>query len=161
MIKLATYDPGETFDLGRLLGEYAPPGLFISLIGEMGAGKTLFSQGFAEGLGVDEQVGSPTYTIVNQYSAGRLPLAHMDLFRLDSEDEVWERGILEYFDGLTVVLAEWPTVLGRDLPEDRLEITITRHMDDEGEEWRELELNPIGEHAWLKEALNHCEGFSS
>lgn len=161
MLKLATYDPGETYDFGRLLGEAAPPGLFVSLTGEMGAGKTLFSQGFAAGLGVDEQVSSPTYTIVNQYSAGRLPLAHMDLFRLDSADEAYERGVFEYFDDLTVVLAEWPAVLAGELPEKRLDITITRHMDDEGNEWREIVLEPVGEHTWLKEALERCESFSS
>lgn len=160
MLKLATYDPGETFDFGRLLGEFAPPGLVVTLTGEMGAGKTLFSQGFAAGLDIDEPVSSPTYTIVNQYSAGRLPLAHMDLFRLESADEAYERGIWEYFDDLTVVLAEWPTVLAGELPEERLDITITRHMDEDGQEWREIELAPKGEHAWLKEALNHCESFS-
>lgn len=160
MLKIDTYTPAETFAFGRLLGEYAPPGLFISLIGEMGAGKTLFSQGFAAGLGIDEPVASPTFTIVNQYSAGRLPLAHMDLFRLESADEAWERGIFEYFDDLTVVLAEWPNVLAGEMPEERLEITIRRCMDEEGQEWRELSLCPIGEHAWLKEALNHCESFS-
>lgn len=160
MLRLCTYDPGETFDLGRLLGEFAPPGLVITLTGEMGAGKTLFSQGFAAGLGVEEQVSSPTYTIVNQYSAGRLPLAHMDLFRLDSADEAYERGIWEYFDDLTVVLAEWPAVLAEELPETRLDISIARRMDEEGLEWREITLEPKGEHAWLKEALNHCESFS-
>lgn len=160
MWKLDTYEPGETFDLGHLLGEYAPPGLFISLIGEMGAGKTLFSQGFAAGLGVEDQVSSPTFTIVNQYSTGRLPLAHMDLFRLNSADEVYERGVFEYFDGLTVVLAEWPNVLADEMPENRLEIVITRRMDEEGEEWREIVLTPFGEQPWLKEALSHCESFS-
>lgn len=160
MLKIDTYSPTETFAFGRLLGEYAPPGLFISLIGEMGAGKTLFSQGFAAGLGIEEAVSSPTFTIVNQYSAGRLPLAHMDLFRLESADEAWERGIFEYFDDLTVVLAEWPNVLAGEMPEERLEITVKRCMDEEGLEWRELTLCPIGEHMWLKEALNHCESFS-
>lgn len=160
MLKFDTYSPKETFEFGRLLGEYAPPGLFISLIGEMGAGKTLFAQGFAAGLDIDEAVSSPTFTIVNQYSAGRLPLAHMDLFRLESADEAWERGVFEYFDGLTVVLAEWPNVLAGEMPEERLEITVKRCMDEEGREWRELTLSPIGEHAWLKEALNHCESFS-
>lgn len=160
MFRIDTYSPEETFEFGRLLGKFAPPGLCITLIGDMGAGKTLFSQGFAAGLGIDEAVCSPTFTIVNQYSAGRLPLAHMDLFRLRDADEAWERGVFEYFDGLTVVLAEWPQVLADELPDVRLELTINRRMDDEGGEWRELLLVPLGDHPWLKEALEHCESFS-
>lgn len=155
-----TYSPAETYALGRILGEFAPPGLCIALNGEMGAGKTLFAQGFAAGLGIEAAVTSPTFTIVNQYSAGRLPLAHMDLFRLADADEAWERGVYEYFDGLTVVLAEWPQIILPDLPAERLELTLTRHIDEAGAEWRELALTPLGEHSWLKEALTHCESFS-
>lgn len=161
MWKFCSYSPAETFAFGRVLGEFAPPGLCIALHGEMGAGKTLFAQGFAFGLGIEEAVTSPTFTVVNQYSAGRLPLAHMDLFRLADSDEAWERGIYEYFDGLTVTLVEWPQVLLADLPADRLELTLWRRIDDEGEEWHELELVPLGEHPWLKEALTHCESFSN
>lgn len=155
-----TYSPEETYNFGRVLGEFVPAGQCIALIGEMGAGKTLFSQGFAAGLGIAEAVCSPTFTIVNQYSGGRLPLAHMDLFRLADADEAWERGIYEYFDGLSVVLAEWPQVLLAELPEDRLELTITRHIDEDGQEWRGLSLAGFGGHSWVKEALTHYESFS-
>lgn len=159
MQKISAYTPEDTFNFGRRLGEHAPAGAFIALYGEMGAGKTLFSQGFAAGLGVREPVTSPTFTIVNEYGGGRLPLAHMDLFRLNDLDEVWERGIWEYFDGLTVVLAEWPEVLADELPEERLDIRLIRRLDEQGEEWRDMEITAHGEQKWLEEALSDGESF--
>lgn len=161
MQKISTFSPEETYNFGRKLGAAAPPGLFIALYGEMGAGKTLFAQGFAAGLGVAAPVTSPTFTIVNQYGGGRLPLAHMDLFRLQDTDEVWERGVWEYFDGLTVVLAEWPEVMADEMPEERLDICLLRRQDDDGAEWREIEFALHGEGKWLEEALSDGEGFGN
>ena len=159
MQKISAYTPEDTFNFSRRLGEHVPAGAFIALWGEMGAGKTLFSQGFAAGLGVCEPVTSPTFTIVNEYGGGRLPLVHMDLFRLASLDEVWERGVWEYFDGLAVVLVEWPEVLAEELPEDRLDIRLIRRLDGAGEEWRDIEIAAYGEQIWLEEALSDGENF--
>lgn len=168
--RLCTYSPAETFELGYLLGKFAPAGCCLLLSGELGAGKTLFAKGFAYGLGVEEHVTSPTFTVVNQYLSGSLPFVHMDLYRLQSEDEVWERGLEEYFDGSAAVLLEWPEVMRPLLPDERLEISITKHYVDgepaENElgEWRAWELRPLGApsaHEWLKEAMKHCDNLSS
>ncbi|MBQ3199600.1 MAG: tRNA (adenosine(37)-N6)-threonylcarbamoyltransferase complex ATPase subunit type 1 TsaE [Firmicutes bacterium] len=161
MWRFCTYKPEETHRFGRILGQFAPAGLCIALTGELGAGKTLFSQGMAEGLEVEEQVTSPTFTIADQYFSGRLPFVHMDLYRLADADEAWERGIYEYFDGEAVVLVEWPQIMLDDLPEDRLDIDIKRRLDDDGAEWREIEITVHGEHKWLEEALAYGENLIS
>ncbi len=159
--RFRTYSPEETAALAELLGEHAEAGACLALTGEMGAGKTLFAQGFAKGLGVEEFVTSPTFAVANQYASGRLPFVHMDLFRLESEEEVYARGIEEYFDGRAVVLLEWPEVMEGLLP-DRLNVRIIKHYDHEANgQWRELELEPVGEIGWLEEALKHCENFIS
>ncbi len=165
--RLCTYSPAETFELGYLLGKFVPPGCCLLLSGELGAGKTMFAKGLAFGLDVEEHITSPTFTVVNQYSSGNLPFVHMDLYRLQSEEEVWERGLEEYFDGSSVVLLEWPEVMRGLLPAERLEISITKHYQEEPAaenelgEWRAWELRPIGEQAWLKEAMKHCDNLSS
>ena len=114
--------PEETRRLGELLGAAAVPGLVLALTGELGAGKTCLTQGVAKGLGVPEDlpVVSPTYTLVNEYPA-RVPLYHLDLYRLDG-DEFVESGLDEYFfrDGVTVV--EWAERADDYLPEPRLEM---------------------------------------
>lgn len=161
--QLCTYSPAETFELGCWLGKFVPPGSCVLLSGDLGAGKTLFAQGFAYGLEVEERITSPTFTVVNQYASGHLPFVHMDLYRLQTEEEVWERGLEEYFDGQAVVLLEWPEVMRPLLPAERLEISIVKHYSEEpeGGEWRSWQLTPLGEQPWLKEALKHCENLSS
>lgn len=161
--RLSTYSPAETFELGCWLGRFAEPGSCLLLSGDLGAGKTLFAQGFACGLEVEDYVTSPTFTVANQYGSGRLPFVHMDLYRLQTEEEVWERGLEEYFDGQAVVLLEWPEVMRPLLPEERLEISITKHYgaEPEGGEWRSWQITDRGGRPWLKEALKHCENLSS
>ena len=160
MWRFCTYKPGETRRFGRLLGHFAPMGLCVALSGDLGAGKTLFAQGFAEGLDVDEQVTSPTFTIVDQYFSGRLPFVHMDLYRLADADEAWERGVYDYFDGVAVVLVEWPQIMMADLPDDkRLDIYIKRRMDEDGAEWREIEITVHGDEAWFEEALSYGQNL--
>jgi tRNA threonylcarbamoyladenosine biosynthesis protein TsaE len=156
-----TYAPEETYRLGRVLGEAAPAGACLLLSGEMGAGKTLFAQGVACGLKVAEQIVSPTFTIANQYFSGRLPFVHMDLYRLESYEDVLARGIDEYFDNKSVALVEWPNVLEEDMPTEYADINITKHYDEDGGEWRGIEINAVGDLPWLEEALRRSENLIS
>lgn len=160
--RFRTYSPEETAALAALLGEHVEAGACLCLTGEMGAGKTLFAQGFAKGLRVEDYVTSPTFAVANQYASGRLPFVHMDLFRLESEEEVYARGIEDYFDGYAVTLLEWPEVMEGLLPEKRLLVRLAKHYDHEANgQWREIELEPLGELGWLEEALKRCENFIS
>ncbi len=137
--KLITHSEAETKKLGQLIGKMVPPGTFISLIGEMGAGKTHLVQGVAIGLGIDAPITSPTFTLVNEYAGGRLPLVHMDLFRLISEDDILERGIEEYLTAEAVALVEWPEVMGCYTPGRRVEMRLARMLEEGQEEWRSIE----------------------
>lgn len=141
---LITHSEAETKELGRLIGEAVPPGTFISLIGEMGAGKTHLVQGVAAGLGIDASITSPTFTLVNEYAGGRLPLVHMDLFRLVSEDDIIERGIEEYLTAEAVALVEWPEVMGSLTPGERIEIHLSRMLEEGQEDWRSIEAEVLG-----------------
>ncbi len=133
--------PAETDALASAIALYLAPGDFISLKGELGAGKTRFAQGVAAALGVPSAspVTSPTYTLMNIHS-GRIPLYHFDLYRLSSEEEVIDLGFAEYFSSNGVCLVEWPERLSAELPPDRLEVVFS-YMDDSV---RRIELIPFG-----------------
>lgn len=134
--------PEQTESLGVVLAGLLQPGEFISLHGELGAGKTCFAQGVAYGLGVSREtpVTSPTYTLLNIYP-GRLPLYHFDLYRLNSDEDAYDAGFDEYFYGDGVSLVEWPQRLVSLLPESRLEIFLS-YLDDH---IRRIEFQPFGE----------------
>ncbi|UFS70888.1 tRNA (adenosine(37)-N6)-threonylcarbamoyltransferase complex ATPase subunit type 1 TsaE [Geomonas sp. RF6] len=134
-VTIATRAPLETEQLGRRVGRLLAPGDFLALTGELGAGKTRFAKGVAEGLGVaeDTPVTSPTYTILNIYE-GRIPLYHFDLYRLRGAEEVEELGFEEYFYGRGVSLVEWAERLEGELPADLLTVTC-RHLGDEEREF--------------------------
>ena len=102
-----TYSPAETESLGQRLGQMVQPGTLIAYTGDLGAGKTAFTRGLARGLGIKERVTSPTFTIVNEYEGGRLPLFHFDLYRLDSSDELWDIGWEDYLARNGVCAVEW------------------------------------------------------
>lgn len=126
-----TVDSMSIEDTHRLAGRLAhivQPGDVLALQGGLGAGKTTFAQGFAKALGVTELVNSPTFTLIKEYS-GRLPLYHMDLYRLSGEEEAWDLGLDEYFYGDGVCVVEWPERLGGTLPEDAIEIVIEQLTD--------------------------------
>ncbi|NCN05473.1 MAG: tRNA (adenosine(37)-N6)-threonylcarbamoyltransferase complex ATPase subunit type 1 TsaE [Spirochaetales bacterium] len=108
LFTLHTSSLNETQTFATALGAIAWPGLIIGLLGPMGAGKTAFAQGFARGLGVRELVTSPTYAIIQEYHGGRVPLYHMDWYRLSSDEEVEETGAEEYFTSRGICLIEWP-----------------------------------------------------
>jgi len=108
MVIHTSRSPEETLQYGEQLGQSAQPGLVIGLIGDLGAGKTQFVRGFARGLGISERVHSPTFTLVNEYRTGRIPCYHLDLYRLESAEEILSSGLETYLqpaDGVTVV--EW------------------------------------------------------
>lgn len=121
MFALTTSKPEETAHLGYLLGTLAQPEDMFCLTGDLGAGKTCFSQGLARGLGVRDPVTSPTFTLINEYQ-GRLPLYHMDVYRLGGAEDMEDLGYEEYFYGDGLCLVEWANVVAPVLPAQRLEI---------------------------------------
>ena len=106
-MKLITNSPLETEKVGEALGKILQPGTILAYEGDLGAGKTAFTRGLARGLGCTEQVTSPTYTIVNEYLSGRLPLFHFDMYRLGSSDELWDIGWEDYLDRNGICAVEW------------------------------------------------------
>ncbi|MCR5767990.1 MAG: tRNA (adenosine(37)-N6)-threonylcarbamoyltransferase complex ATPase subunit type 1 TsaE [Lachnospiraceae bacterium] len=114
----------ETFDFGAELGRKAVPGQIICLDGDLGTGKTVLTKGIAAGLGIDEPVVSPTFTIVQIYEQGRLPLYHFDVYRIDDPDEMEEIGYREYFYGNGLTIIEWSELIADILPKDAMRIKI-------------------------------------
>lgn len=102
-----TNSPEETEAVGQALGKVLQPGTVLAYTGDLGAGKTAFTRGLARGLGAAEQVTSPTYTIVNEYLSGRIPLFHFDMYRLASADDLWDIGWEDYLDRGGVCAVEW------------------------------------------------------
>lgn len=118
-----TTSPSETEALGAALGRIVPPGTVIAYLGDLGAGKTAFTRGLARGLGCGDIVTSPTYTIVNEYLSGRLPLFHFDMYRLGSSQELWDIGWEDYLDRNGVCAVEWSEHV-QDAMEDALWVRI-------------------------------------
>jgi tRNA threonylcarbamoyladenosine biosynthesis protein TsaE len=123
-----TMAPGETFELGKRLGLEAQPGTLICLNGDLGTGKTVFTQGFACGLGIEEPVNSPTFTIVQVYEEGRLPLYHFDVYRIGDPEEMEEIGYEDYFYGEGVSLVEWSELIEELIPGDAMSILIEKDL---------------------------------
>lgn len=123
---IETNNPEQTRDLAVELAKNARPGSIFALDGDLGAGKTAFSQGFARGLGIDSVVNSPTFTILNIYEEGRLPLYHFDVYRIGSLDEMDEIGYEECFFGNGVCLVEWASLIKEILPDNTIYINIKR-----------------------------------
>ena len=124
-----TKRPEETYELGRQLGEKAEPGTIYCLEGDLGVGKTVFTQGFAKGLGVHETVNSPTFTILQQYEDGRMPLYHFDVYRIGDVEEMDEIGYEDCFYGEGVCLIEWPSLIREILPTKAEWILIEKNVD--------------------------------
>lgn len=131
--------PEETINFAKQLGEKLQPGDVLTLEGDLGAGKTTFTKGIAKGLGIRRTVNSPTFTIVKEY-IGRIPLYHMDVYRLENSDE--DIGFDEYFNGDGVSVVEWAKFIEAYLPQHRLEIQLEYLNDNE----RNICLKPIGTH---------------
>ena len=134
-----TYGPQETFEIGKQLGLEAKPGEVYCLDGDLGVGKTVFTQGFASGLGITEPVNSPTFTIVQQYEEGRLPLYHFDVYRIGDVEEMDEIGYEDCFYGEGVCLIEWSTLIQEILPENAIHITIEKDLE-KGFDYRRIQM---------------------
>ncbi len=128
-----THSPAETEALGAALGRILPAGTILAYRGDLGAGKTAFTRGLARGLGYTEPVTSPTYTIVNEYLGGRLPLFHFDMYRLASSDDLWDIGWEDYLDRNGICAVEWSENVD-DAMENAVYVTISKT----GEESREI-----------------------
>ena len=123
-----TRSPEETYELGRKIGLQARPGQVYTLTGDLGVGKTVFTQGVAAGLGITEPVSSPTFTIVQVYEEGRLPFYHFDVYRIGDIEEIEEIGYDDYFFGKGICLIEWAELIEEILPDDRISITIEKDL---------------------------------
>jgi len=124
-----TNSPGETEAVGAALGKILSPGTVIAYRGDLGAGKTAFTRGLARGLGSRDMVTSPTYTIVNEYLGGRIPLFHFDMYRLASSDDLWDIGWEDYLDRGGVCAVEWSENVA-DAMEDAITVTIEKLGED-------------------------------
>lgn len=126
---IETNSSKETYDCGFRMGQEAKPGQIICLEGDLGVGKTVFTQGFADGLGIDEPICSPTFTIIQEYTQGRLPLYHFDVYRLGSCEEMDEIGYEEYFYSDGVCLVEWGNLFPELFPENTTYVRIEKNLD--------------------------------
>ena len=138
---MRTASPHETRALGRRLAEVLQPGDVLLLHGNLGAGKSELTRGIAEGLGVAGPVTSPSFTILNVYDDGCIPLYHFDWYRLESAEELFEMGMDEYLGGDGVAVVEWPSQCPEAVPETYLSVTLT----PVGENEREITLEPVGD----------------
>nr|WP_296155818.1 tRNA (adenosine(37)-N6)-threonylcarbamoyltransferase complex ATPase subunit type 1 TsaE [uncultured Blautia sp.] len=134
---IETGSPEETFELGKKIGSLAKPGQVYTLTGDLGTGKTVFTQGVAAGLGITEPVNSPTFTIVQVYEEGRLPFYHFDVYRIGDIEEMEEIGYDDYFFGNGICLIEWAELIEEILPEDRISITIQKNLE-KGFDYRQI-----------------------
>ena len=118
----------DTFNLGKKIGQQAKPGQVICLNGDLGVGKTVFTQGFAKGLGIEETVNSPTFTIIQVYDEGRIPLYHFDVYRIGDPEEMYEIGYEDYFFGEGVCLIEWSKLIEELIPSDAATVLIEKDL---------------------------------
>ena len=138
-----TMSPAETFDLGKKLGSTAKPGMIICLNGDLGTGKTVFTQGVAKGLEIDEPVNSPTFTILQEYTRGRLPFYHFDVYRIGDVEEMDEIGYEDCFYGQGICLVEWANLIEEILPEHYYKIVIEKDLE-KGFDYRKITIEEIG-----------------
>ena len=136
MIK-ETFSQEETFAFGKWIAENALPGQVYTLVGDLGVGKTVFTQGVAEGLGITEPVNSPTFTIIQEYESGRMPFYHFDVYRIGDIEEMEEIGYDDYFYGNGICLIEWANLIEEILPEQIIEITIEKNLE-KGFDYRKI-----------------------
>ena len=134
---IETNTPEETYEVGKKIGEKARPGQIYTLTGDLGVGKTVFTQGVAAGLGITEPVNSPTFTIVQEYEDGRLPFYHFDVYRIGAVDEMDEIGYDDYFFGEGICLIEWAELIEDILPENRIRVTIEKDLE-KGFDYRKI-----------------------
>lgn len=134
---IETRSAEETYQLGIKLGQKAMKGQVYTLVGDLGVGKTVFTQGLAKGLEIDEPISSPTFTIVQVYDEGRLPFYHFDVYRIGDISEMDEIGFEDYIYGEGVSLIEWANLIKEILPEERIAITIEKDLE-KGFDYRKI-----------------------
>lgn len=137
MERFETYSEEETFALGEKIGKEAQAGQVYTLLGDLGVGKTVFTQGVAKGLGITEPICSPTFTIVQVYDEGRLPFYHFDVYRIGDAEEMDEIGYEDYFYGDGVAFIEWANLIEELIPDNRIQITIQKNLE-KGFSYREI-----------------------
>ncbi len=141
---LESKSPEDTFQIGMRLGKLAEAGDVYTLTGDLGVGKTVFTKGFAKGLGIEESVNSPTFTILQIYEGGRLPLYHFDVYRIGSVEEMEETGFEEYIMGDGVSLIEWADLIEEILPRKRTRVLIEKDLE-QGFDYRRITVELTGE----------------
>lgn len=139
---IESHSSEETFALGEKLGREASPGSVFGLVGDLGTGKTVLTQGLAKGLGLRETVSSPTFTIVQEHHGGRLPFYHFDVYRIASSEEMEEIGFDDYVYGDGVAMIEWSNLIEDILPEAYTKITIEKELD-RGFDYRRIVIEDI------------------
>lgn len=139
---IESFSPEETLELGRKMGREAKPGDVYTLIGDLGVGKTVFTQGIAEGLEIDESICSPTFTIVQVYEDGRMPFYHFDVYRIGDIEEMDEIGYEDYFYGDGLCMIEWANLIEEILPPTYKEITIEKDLE-KGFDYRKITIRNI------------------
>lgn len=142
MTIIETQNPKDTFDLGFRMGTEAEKGDIFCLLGDLGVGKTVFTQGFAKGIGIEEPINSPTFTIIQEYFEGRIPLFHFDVYRIADVSEMDEIGYEEYFYGEGVCLVEWGNIIEELLPDNTKIVTIEKDMG-KGFDYRKITVEDI------------------
>ena len=140
MERIETFSEEETFALGERIGKEAVPGQVYTLLGDLGVGKTVFTQGVAKGLGISEPICSPTFTIVQVYEEGRMPFYHFDVYRIGDIEEMDEIGYEDYFYDEGISFVEWANLIEEIIPKDRIEITIRKNLD-KGFSYREITID--------------------
>ena len=144
MFTVQTSSPEETRRIGEAIGRLLAPGDVVGLIGDLGAGKTVFAQGVAKGIGARGRITSPTFTLIHEHT-GRIPLYHVDVYRLGTQADVEAIGIEDYLYGDGAVVLEWADQVLSILPDERLDVTIERLGKDEDDNVRKISISPHGE----------------
>ena len=135
-----THSDKETFDFGKQLGTKAAPGSIFCLNGDLGTGKTVIAKGIAAGLGITEPVSSPTFTVVKEYTEGRLPLYHFDVYRIEDPEEMAEIGYEDFFYGSGVTVIEWSDLIESIIPDEAVMIRIKKDAS-KGFDYRMIEIS--------------------
>ncbi len=136
-LEMESFAPKDTFEFGKMLGEKLTRGTVICLYGDLGTGKTVFTKGLAKGLGISEPVVSPTFTIVQEYKEGRIPLYHFDTYRIEDYEEMYEVGLDDYLFGDGICVIEWAETIKELLPDEYYKLSIEK-VPEKGFDYRKL-----------------------
>lgn len=139
---IESYSAGDTFQIGKEIGQTAVPGSVYTLIGDLGVGKTVFTQGVADGLGITEPISSPTFTILQVYEEGRIPFYHFDVYRIGDVEEMEEIGYEDCFYGDGICFIEWANLIEEILPKTYTQVTIEKDLE-KGFDYRKITIEEI------------------